>query len=1235
MKLFLSYNSKNRLFVEWMASNLSQSGFTVFFDQESIKAGDVFTDVIQKGIVSSDAALVFIGEEGIGNWQNMEILKIVNGATQNKDYRIVPVILSGSNKSFTHNLPWFLAGYQWVQFKDTGDTHAFTKLLEGLRSGEQETDLATAGKNPYKGLKSFDVADDYIFYGRTFDLNLVFHQKLRLHISVENNNFLAIVADSGTGKSSFAKAGILAALKKGGVAGSENWRQLIVKPGHSPLTALSAGLVQEKLIPGSRAFEEAALQHDDELLRTIRDQKDTWVIYIDQFEEVISQCKQEPERVAFLNNIARVIECERVVILLSLRSDFYTAFAPYTLFKGILENNNYTLSVIDVVETDNASPNRVLRDIISKPAKNAGVQVDSQLEDTLVTEIKKVKGPLPILQLTLDLLWENRKKDTKKIDLDDFAAIGQSRNIAGVIQAHADKVYNNITNGGSDKRKTDLFKKIFVPHLIEVGAGGEDVRRTALKKELLQIKGYEEAETETMLQALSSENARLLTVSGTGGEAKVEVVHEVIIREWPLLKKWIDERRAALLFRTKLNGQVNDWKNKEAGLYKGRNLRKAKAWAKSNPDLSNETTDAFIHKSANKAKLNTTLLVAIPLLLLVLFYFLYPVYQRRQVIREIAKFPSIQVLVEEEGGDLDSVKELTVDAQNYLFLKDKIGYFRKLQSVTIAVGSNVDLSFLGRLNSIKSLIISGNTGLQNLQGLENITSLQFLKINYNPDLTSIKGIEKLNSLDSLEIILNHNLIDLKGIEQLKSLHSLEISNNYGLTNLHGIEQLKTLHSLKISGNNGLTNLQGIEELKSLHSLEISNNDSLTNLQGIGQLDSLHSLTIYMNVNLKNLNGIEGLKSLHSLKISGNQSLTNLQGIGQLDSLHSLTIYNFDSLTNLQGIEQFKLLHSLTISGNENLKDLQGLGQLQSLHSLEISDNDGLTNLQGIGQLDSLHSLTISYNGNLTNLQGIEQFKLLHSLTISGNENLKDLQGIEQLKSLDSLTISSNLSLKNLQGIEELKSLHSLEISRNDSLTNLQGIGQLDSLHSLTIYMNGNLKNLQGIEQLKSLHSLTISGNHSLTNLPDIVQLKSLDSLTISYNGNLKNLQGIEQLKSLDFLTISGNDYLENLQGLGQLKSLVSLTISDNDGLTNLQGIEQLKSLVALTISENRNLKNLQGIEQLKSLTSLVIKSGQGFFEITNIYACKNLKEISVTRNIKIDNNKLRNKNPGVKIKIIY
>src|SRR5687768_3534130 len=75
-------------------------------------------------------------------------------------------------------------------------------------------------ENLYKGLHAFQSADNQDFFRRE---NITTKLVKRLQEAHELSRFLALIGPSGSGKSSLIKAGLIPALWRGELPGSEKW----------------------------------------------------------------------------------------------------------------------------------------------------------------------------------------------------------------------------------------------------------------------------------------------------------------------------------------------------------------------------------------------------------------------------------------------------------------------------------------------------------------------------------------------------------------------------------------------------------------------------------------------------------------------------------------------------------------------------------------------------------------------------------------------------------------------------------------------------------------------------------------------------------------------------------------------------------------------------------------------------------------------------------------------------
>jgi len=633
-RLFISYNRKNQAFVknivEWLTTENFSNVVEVFFDGNSLNAGDEWVQKIDKALSESSCCLVFIGEDGIGAWQNKEVLKAVNRCVSEKgEYKIIPLILPHENKSISKSFPWFLADYQWIEFNDPDDQLALESLKKGIQVSPLQTEKIYTG-NPYKGLDYFEEEDYPVFFGRTFDLNWVFYKKIRFKSDRFLLPFLAIVGDSGSGKSSFARAGIFGSLRNGMFQDSVSWKQIIVQPGDRPLLNLSTSLQKENLIHDSASFDKAALEDNDYLRRVIQVYNEPIVILIDQFEETLTQCKDENERSAYLGNLAEAVKSGRILLLIALRSDYYASFSKYPLFADLLETNNYTLSGLDFNDK-NERWQKQIEQIIQRPANMAGYEIEPGLTKMIIEDTKEINGLLPILEMTLSMLWRE-KGSLQKLMISDYNKLSEGKGIERIIEKHAENVFKDYTSDGNDTRKTNLLKNIFL-RLIELTESKEDVRRTVEKKMLVNEleNSFSQLEIEDAITFLSGPHSRLLKINEDDEKRIwIGVVHEVLIRQWRRLREWVENKRDALKYKISLEESINDWKenkkNKEY-IYRGKRLKKAERWLSENDDLKTKDIFEFIKICRRKERTNkaiSTAILIIPLATLLIFLFLFP-----------------------------------------------------------------------------------------------------------------------------------------------------------------------------------------------------------------------------------------------------------------------------------------------------------------------------------------------------------------------------------------------------------------------------------------------------------------------------------------------------------------------------------------------------------------------------------------------------------------------------------
>jgi hypothetical protein len=134
--VFLCHNSVDKPAVRQIAQKLVKAGIKPWLDEDQIRPGASWQTTLGEQIESIKSAAVFLGDGGLGPWQDQEMQSFLNRFV-NQKCAVIPVILS-STKS-TPKLPWPLANLHCVDFRT--DSHPLQRLIWGI-TGQKPAELS-------------------------------------------------------------------------------------------------------------------------------------------------------------------------------------------------------------------------------------------------------------------------------------------------------------------------------------------------------------------------------------------------------------------------------------------------------------------------------------------------------------------------------------------------------------------------------------------------------------------------------------------------------------------------------------------------------------------------------------------------------------------------------------------------------------------------------------------------------------------------------------------------------------------------------------------------------------------------------------------------------------------------------------------------------------------------------------------------------------------------------------
>lgn len=423
-----------------------------------------------------------------------------------------------------------------ITFRTTSPRLEITERVLSLDVPEPE--------NPYKGLRAFQEADADHFFGREA---LITYLLERLQDQEQYRRFLAVVGPSGSGKSSVVKAGILPALRRGSLPGSENWFLLEMVPGTDPMTELETKLLSITTRPFddlSQVLRASPRGLVTVVNRIMSDPQAELVLVIDQFEEAFTQAR-EGITAQFLDNLLTAVtdSSSRVRIIVTLRADFYDRPLLYPDFGAILRERTEVVLPLNAEEIEAA---------IVKPATRVGIVVEPDLVVALVNDVKNEPGALPLLQYALTELFERREGLQMRL-----GAYQKSGGVLGALARRAEDLHAEMTPA-----QQEAARQIFL-RLVTLGEGTEDTRRRVRWSEIISMI---DDDMQFVLDTLGKYRLLTFDKDPQTREPTVEVAHEALIRRWERLREWLDESRDNLRLQRRLTESTEEWlkSNREA-----------------------------------------------------------------------------------------------------------------------------------------------------------------------------------------------------------------------------------------------------------------------------------------------------------------------------------------------------------------------------------------------------------------------------------------------------------------------------------------------------------------------------------------------------------------------------------------------------------------------------------------------------------------------------------------------
>ncbi|MER8068165.1 serine protease [Streptomyces sp. NPDC094034] len=488
--------------------------------------------------------------------------------------------------------------------------------------------------SPFRGLSAFQESDSEVFHGRDEESDEV-------AALVTEHPVVTVFGPSGCGKSSLVRAGVVPRLRKAGHA------VVIVRPGGP--SGLLGGLAMELTrltrpeLTGSAQREESRVVEAElsvhgwgEILaqltgagggpdtdtgtgtgmstgtatdtdtgggaRTSRGARTRrargvrgLVVVVDQLEELLDHgtgARSAAEAVAAL---FPEHPPSGLRVLSTLRADFLEAVSARPGLERALRGTSLLLPAM--------SAEQVRQAVVLPVEAIASVGYADGLEQRILADCGDAQGVLPLLEFTLDQLWERQRGG-----LLTHGAYEELGGVSGALAERAETVWLRAVRetGGQDRAEgaegagEATARRLFT-RLVRLPLGGPAATRRVVPRAELGEPEW------AVARALARER---LVVIGLDDEKRetVELAHETLIRAWHRLGVWVERDRDFLAWREGIRHDRERWEAADRApdlLPAASALDVARRWERERGEDLSEADADFLRRGRDRERTRT------------------------------------------------------------------------------------------------------------------------------------------------------------------------------------------------------------------------------------------------------------------------------------------------------------------------------------------------------------------------------------------------------------------------------------------------------------------------------------------------------------------------------------------------------------------------------------------------------------------------------------------------------